>query len=52
MLITKEGIRIGESMLTDELAADGVHKFVFISSPENIPGATCASTPRVALANA
>jgi len=52
ILLVKEGIRIGESILTTELVNDGVYKFVFMSSPENIPGATCASTPPVGLANA
>ena len=44
-LIIKNGIRIGESFVTDEAIADGVYEGVFVATPENVPGATCGSTP-------
>ena len=41
----KNGIRIGESFVTDSVVADGCYEGVFIATPENVPGATCGSTP-------
>jgi kynurenine formamidase len=49
-LLAKEGIRIGESIVTDELAADEVYEFVYIYTPQYAKGATAGSTPPAALA--
>jgi kynurenine formamidase len=49
-LLVKEGIRIGESIITDELAADGVSEFVYIYTPQYAKGATAGSAPPAALA--
>lgn len=51
VLLGKEGIRIGESWVTDELVADGNYDVVIMVNPQNAPGATCGSTPPIALAN-
>ncbi|MEL7158104.1 MAG: cyclase family protein [Actinomycetota bacterium] len=48
-LITKNGIRIGESMVTDSAIAEHAYEGVFVATPENVPGATCGSTPPVFL---
>jgi kynurenine formamidase len=48
-LIMRHGIRIGESYVVDELAADGVHEFVFIVTPQYSEGATAGNTPPAAL---
>lgn len=45
LLITKEGIRIGESFVTDAAIADHCYEGVLVATPENVPGATCGSTP-------
>jgi kynurenine formamidase len=50
LLLVKHGIRIGESIVTDELVRDGVYEFVFFYSPQHAEGATAGSTPPVALA--
>ena len=44
-LLVQNGIRIGESMVTDSVVADDCYEGVFIATPENVPGATCGSTP-------
>ncbi len=44
-LITKNGIRIGESFVTDAAIADHCYEGVFIATPQNVPGATCGSAP-------
>lgn len=49
-LLAKEGIRIGEAIITDELAADGVYEFVYLYTPQYAKGATAGSTPPAALA--
>jgi len=49
-LLTHHGVRIGESMLTDELAGSGVFEFVYIVTPQLALGATGGNTPPVALA--
>ena len=49
-LLVKEGVRIGESIVTDELAADEVYEFVYIYTPQYAKGATAGSTPPAALA--
>jgi hypothetical protein len=43
------GVRIGEAIPTDVLAADGVFEFVFVFSPNNARGAVSANTPPIAL---
>jgi hypothetical protein len=50
LLLVKHGIRIGESIVTDDLLDDGVSEFVFMYSPQNALGATAGCTPPVALA--
>jgi hypothetical protein len=50
LLLVKHGIRIGESILTDDLVDDGISEFVFMYSPQHAEGATAGSTPPVALA--
>lgn len=45
VLLTKEGIRIGESFVTDTAIADNCYEGVLVVTPENVPGATCGSTP-------
>lgn len=49
-LLVKYGIRIGEGIVTDELAADGVSEFVYLVTPQNAEGATAGNTPPAALA--
>ncbi|CAM3953961.1 cyclase family protein [Kibdelosporangium persicum] len=48
-LLMRHGIRIAESYALDQLAADGVHEFVFIVTPQYVEGATCGNTPPAAL---
>lgn len=49
-LLVKHGIRIGEGIITDELARDGVYEFVYLCTPMNAKGATASNTPPAALA--
>lgn len=49
-LIVGNGIRLGESFVTDSAIADGVYEGMLVVTPENVPGATCGSTPPVLLA--
>jgi len=42
-LIVKNGIRIGESFVTDAAVADKCYEGLFVATPENVPGATCGS---------
>lgn len=49
-LLTHHGVRIGEGVVTDELADDDVFEFVYIVTPQFALGATAGSTPPVALA--
>ncbi len=49
LLIVKEGIRIGESFVTDDAIADHCYEGVLVATPENVPGATCGSSPPVLL---
>jgi len=44
LLIVKEGIRIGESFVTDDAVADHCYEGVLVVTPENVPGATCGSS--------
>jgi hypothetical protein len=48
-LLVKHGIRIGESMVTDALAEDGVFEFVYGVTPQYALGATAGNTPPFAL---
>lgn len=48
-LITKNGVRIGESFVTDAAIADHCYEGVFIATPQNVPGATCGSSPPMLL---
>jgi kynurenine formamidase len=48
-LITHFGIRIGEAIVTDQLAEDGVFEFVYIVTPQLAFGATAGNTPPCAL---
>ena len=49
LLIVKEGVRIGESFVTDAAIADHCYEGVLVATPENVPGATCGSSPPVLL---
>lgn len=49
-LLVHNGVRIGESFVTDSAIADGVYEGMLVATPENVPGATCGSTPPVLLA--
>jgi len=42
-LIVKNGVRIGESFVTDDCVADHCYEGVLIATPENVPGATAGS---------
>jgi kynurenine formamidase len=48
-LLMRYGIRIGESIVTDALAEDGVYQFVYMTNPQYAEGATAGNTPPVAL---
>ena len=48
-LIMRHGIRIGESLMLEELAADKVYEFVYMVSPQFAEGATAGNSPPVAL---
>jgi len=48
-LLVKHGIRIGEGIITDELAADRVFEFVYLVTPQYAKGATASNTPPAAL---
>jgi hypothetical protein len=50
LLFVRHGIRIGEGIVTEELAEDGVFEFVYIVTPPNALGATAGNTPPAALA--
>jgi hypothetical protein len=43
-LFVKEGIRIGESFVTDAAIADNCYEGLLVITPENVPGATCGSS--------
>jgi hypothetical protein len=49
LLIVKEGIRVGESFVTDAPLADHCYEGVIVITPENVPGATCGSSAPVLL---
>lgn len=43
VLIVGHGVRIGESFVVTEAAADHAYEGVLVATPENVPGATCSS---------
>lgn len=49
VLLTQNGIRIGEGVRTEELVADGVYEFVYIVTPQFHVGSTAGNTPPAAL---
>lgn len=49
-LLMRYGIRIGESVVVDELVEDGVYECVYIVTPQFAEGATCGNTPPAAMA--
>ncbi|MQA87207.1 MAG: cyclase family protein [Streptosporangiales bacterium] len=49
LLITQEGIRLGEAFVSEELAADGVHEFVFAYSSQLAIGATAGNSAPIAI---
>lgn len=48
-LLIRHGVRIAESYVLDELAADRVYRFVFMVTPQYVEGATCGNSPPAAL---
>jgi len=48
-LIMRYGVRIGESVVLDELAKDRVYECVYMVTPQFAEGATCGNTPPAAL---
>ena len=49
VLLTRNGIRIGEGMITEDLVEDGIFEFVFIVTPQYSAGSTAGNTPPAAL---
>lgn len=49
VLLTQHGVRIGESMRTEDLVNDGVFEFVFLITPQFTFGSTAGNTPPAAL---
>jgi hypothetical protein len=49
-LLMRYGVRIGESVVVDDLVADGVYECVYIVTPQFTEGSTCGNTPPTALA--
>ena len=49
LLFLRYGIRIGEGIVTESLAEDGVFEFVYIVTPQYALGATAGNTPPAAL---
>jgi len=50
VLIVKNGVHILEALFLEELAADGVHEFMFMASPLKIRGGTASPVRPVAIA--
>jgi len=50
VLLVKNGVHILEAMCLEELAADGVHEFLFMASPLKIRGGTASPVRPVAIA--
>ena len=49
VLLVQHGIRIGESVRTEDLVDDGVFEFVYLITPQFQVGATAGNTPPAAL---
>lgn len=49
LLFVRYGVRIGEGIVTEKLAEDGVFEFVYLYSPQYAMGATAGNTPPFAL---
>lgn len=49
LLIIRNGIRIGEGIVTEALVEDSLFEFVYFYAPQNATGATAGNTPPVAL---
>jgi hypothetical protein len=49
VLLTQHGVRIGESVRTEDLVNDGVFEFVYLITPQFVAGATAGNTPPAAL---
>ena len=49
-LLVREGVRIGEGVISDSLSDNGVYEFVYAYSPQYALGATAGNTPPVGLA--
>lgn len=49
LLFMRYGIRIGEGIVSEGLAEDGVFEFVYMYAPQYAQGATAGNTPPVAL---
>jgi kynurenine formamidase len=50
VLLTQNGIRIGEGVRTEDLVQDGVFEFVYLITPPFHAGSTAGNTPPAALA--
>jgi kynurenine formamidase len=50
VLLTQNGVRIGEGVRTEDLVHDGVFEFVYIITPPFHTGSTAGNTPPAALA--
>ena len=50
VLNVRNGIRVGENIVMDQLAEDGIAEFVFILTPPYVQGATTSNNPPIALA--
>jgi len=50
VLLTQNGVRIGEGMRTESLVEDGIFEFVFLITPQFHVGSTAGNTPPAALA--
>jgi hypothetical protein len=48
-LLMRFGVRIGESVVVDELVEDGVYQCVYMVTPQFVEGSTCGNTPPAAL---
>jgi kynurenine formamidase len=49
-LLMRYGIRIGESIVVDELVEDGVYECLYMVTPQFVEGSTCGNAPPAALA--
>jgi len=49
VLLTQNGVRIGEGMRSESLVEDGIFEFVFLVTPQFHVGSTAGNTPPAAL---